>query len=409
MRLRVTYWACLLTLQAGLVQAQDGHSARHMLEQGKLDEAGQAYTELIQRHPSDPDHWLGRGLVHVRKGQWRSAASDLEKAVALAPGYADAWSALADVYRWNDQAAAAADAYARLIALRPNDPQAHLLRARSLLAIEDLTAARLAVQRARELGVPEADLPALTEPKAASPTPEMLSLGATNERHKWAISAGSFQTSTGQTKAHENSLSLRRYGELGSISIERLGLRKFGYADQAWAIDAYPRLWQGAYANLRYQLASTTDLYPSRSWRAELYQNAGGGWEVAASRDFLGFGSGVHIDGVSVGKYWGNFFARWRHQKVTSDASSGQGDRLFVRYYYEGDADHYLEVNTSRGRSDDFSSALLQQSRSNARGLSWYHFVGRDWGFKISASESTDSAGTGGKARDVGLSLTQRW
>lgn len=48
MRLRVTYWACLLTLQAGLVQAQDGHSARHMLEQGKLDEAGQAYTELIR-------------------------------------------------------------------------------------------------------------------------------------------------------------------------------------------------------------------------------------------------------------------------------------------------------------------------------------------------------------------------
>ena len=135
----------------------------------------------------------------------------------------------------------------------------------------------------------------------------------------------------------------------------------------------------------------------------------GGGWELAVSRDVLGFGSGVRIDGVSAGKYWGNFFARWRHQQVKSDSSSGSGDRLFVRYYYEGDADHYVEANVSRGRSDDFSSALIQSSRSDSRGLVWYHFVTRDWGFKLSASESNDSSGSGSKARDLGIGLTRRW
>jgi len=401
--------AGLLAFFVGLAQAQDATDAQAWLAQGKLHEAQQAYTALIQQHPADPDHWLGRGLTHVRQGQWRAAASDLEKAVSLAPGYADAWSALADVYRWNDQAAAAADAYARLAALRPTDAQVQVLRARSLLAVHDVTAARLAVQRARELGAPESALPELPAEQLSIPLPDMLSQGEPDHRYKWAVSAGLSQTASGLSNAHESSLSVRRYGELGSIAIERLGLRRFGYADQAWAVDAYPRLWRGAYANVRYQRADSPALYPATSWRTELYQNVGGGWELAVSRDFLGFGSGVHIDGVSVGRYWGNFFARWRHQQVTSDSSSGQGDRLFVRYYYEGDADHYLEVSASRGRSDDFSSALIQQSRSDSRGLGWYHFVSRDWGFKISASESSDTSGFGGKARDLGVSLTHRW
>jgi len=80
-----------------------------------------------------------------------------------------------------------------------------------------------------------------------------------------------------------------------------------------------------------------------------------------------------------------------------------------VRYYYEGDADHYVEANLSRGRSDDFSSALIQSSRSDSRGLVWYHFVTRDWGFKLSASRSTDTSGYGAKATDAGISLTRRW
>jgi YaiO family outer membrane protein len=237
----------------------------------------------------------------------------------------------------------------------------------------------------------------------------MLNQVTPSDAYKWALSGGLYSSSSGSSTAHENSLLLRRYGELGSIAVERLSLRRFGYNDTAWAVDAYPRLWQGAYANLRYQYAESSALYPLRSWRAELYQNISGGWELAASRDFLGFGTGVRIDGVSAGKYWGNFFARWRHQRVQSDSSSGQGDRVFVRYYYQGDADHYVEANASRGRSDDFSSALNNTSSSDSRGLVWYHFVSREWGFKLSASESTDTAGFGAKSQDLGVSLTRRW
>lgn len=225
----------------------------------------------------------------------------------------------------------------------------------------------------------------------------------------WSASMGSSQTRTQVGTANEQFVALRRYTPMGSIAIEQLQLKRFGNTDTAWAFDAYPRLWQGAYANLRYQQAASPDLYPGNAWRAELYQNVGGGWELAASRDLLGFQSSVKIDGLAVGHYWGNFYARLRHQRVSSDGSAGQGDRFMVRYYYEGDADHYLEANMSRGRSDDFSSAQLTGSRSNARGLVWYHYVTRQWGFKTSASQANDSATAGGKERSLSLSLSYRW
>ena len=401
----------LICWYAGMGFAQDIDVARQLLRSGQAEQAAQAYSALIAISPGDPDHWLGRGLAQSRRGKWQEAIEDLEKAVALAPGYADAWSALADVYRWNDRSGAAADAYARLAVLLPTDAQVRVLQARSLLAIGDLAGARSAANQARDLGAPLDSLPAIPDPStsARAAAPQTSATEANALGHRWAMSAGLNRTRAGSFSANENSLSLRHYTDLGSIAIERLGQERFGYSDQAWAVDAYPRLWKGAYANLRYQRTASPDLYPPRAWRAELFQNVGGGWELAASRDFLGFGSGVLIDGFSAGKYWGNFFARWRHQRVQSDSSSGQGDRFFVRYYYEGDADHYIEVNVSHGRSDDFSTGLILPSRSDSRGLVWYHFVNRDWGVKLSASQSSDSASVGVKARDAGLSLVRRW
>lgn len=194
--------------------AQDADAARSLLRSGQPEQAAQAYTALIERSPTDPDHWLGRGLARSRLGQWPGAMDDLEKAVALAPGYADAWSALADVYRWNDRPAAAANAYARLAALRPDDAQVRVLQARSLLAAGDVAGARAAAQRAREMGVPADALPAI--PDAASParavavppTPSSVP-EASAQGHKWALSGGLYHTRAGSFSANENSFAPR--------------------------------------------------------------------------------------------------------------------------------------------------------------------------------------------------------
>ncbi len=406
---RLKWVLCLaLMFQVTVGLSQEPSDPMKMLRAGQAQAAEAAFDRLIAQSPGDPDHWLGRGLARSRQGLWAGAMHDLEKAVALAPGYADAWAALGDVYRWNDRWPAAADAYARLAALRPDDAQVQVLRARSLWAAGDPVESRRVAQRALELGGKAEELPMLTE-KTPQERAAVQSGTMSNRGYDWALSGGLGHISAGSASAHENSLTLRRYTDWGSIAVERLALRRWGASDQAWAIDAYPRLWSGAYANVRYQASERADLYPNRSWRFELFQNIGSGWELAASHDELGFGNGVKIEGVALGKYWGNFFLRWRHQEVKSDTSSGKGDRVFLRYYYEGDADHYVEVNLSQGRSDDFASALLQTSRSDSRGVAWYHFVDKAWGFKLSTSESRDTSAFNSRARDASASLIRRW
>lgn len=227
--------------------------------------------------------------------------------------------------------------------------------------------------------------------------------------YAWGLGAGAGHTRNALGTANDEWVALRRYTSMGSVAVEGLQLKRFGLTDRALAVDAYPRLWDRAYANVRIQHASGATLYPGTSWRAELYQGVGSGWELAASHDYLGFASRVNIDGVAVGKYWGNFYARWRHQVVRSLGSSGNGNRLMVRYYYEGDADHYVEVNASSGRSDDFASTLVTPSKSDSRGLAWLHYLNKDWGLKASFSESKDTSSAGGRERSLNMGLTRRW
>jgi YaiO family outer membrane protein len=410
--------AAALVLMTTPAHAQDADQARQMLRQGLAAQAEAAYGALIAQSPNDPDHWLGRGLARARQSLWGAAAQDLEKAVAISPGYADAWSALADVYRWSDRPAAAADAYGRLAVLRPQDAQVQIQRARSWVAAGELAAARRAAQRARELGAAESDLPALP-PETASPSlpawavadllPPRQQPEVDGEGFGWALTAGVAGTDWGAGTAREGRLTLRHFGPRGSIAVTQVGLRSRGDHDRGWTLDAYPRLWTDAYANVRYQRAGTPTLYPGKAWRVELFQHLGSDWELAASHDRLDFSAPVEIEGVALGYYWGDFYARWRHQRVRTDVSTDRGNRFVLRYYYGGDADHYLEFNASQGSSDDFDSALVQGARVGARGLAWTHFVRPDWGVQLSARQARDRSSPGSRVRDVALGLTTRW
>ncbi len=242
---------------------------------------------------------------------------------------------------------------------------------------------------------------ALSEP-AAVPNPS-----ATGP--DWALSVGTTHLSAGGRGADEHALSLRRFGQAGSLAVERLQLQRFGQSDAALALDAYPRLWSGAYAHLRYQRAEEAALYPASAWRAELYQNIGQGWEAAVSRDSLGFSAPVQIDGLALAKYWGNFYLRWRHQQVRADASGGRGDRWVLRYYPMGEADQYLEAFVSNGRSDDARSNAITAARSDSKGLVWQHAWSPQWLLKAVVSQSKDTRDAAARERSLSATLIHRW
>jgi len=226
----------------------------------------------------------------------------------------------------------------------------------------------------------------------------------------WAASLSATASAVQPRDQHwrDTSFSLRRFIGKDSLAFEALDSKRFGLLDKAYALDGYLGLWQGAYANLRYQQAPQASLFPHKSWRGEVFQNLAGGWELSLSEDVLGFdGNRVEISGLGLGRYVGNFYIRLRHTKIDAAASSGSGDRLMVRWYYTGDGDNYLEFAASRGRSADPLDLLGGQQRSGASSINAVRYFTPEWGLRFGASYSSDAGGA--SERGLTLALTRRW
>lgn len=361
---------------------QQYEEARALANAGQPGLALAAYKALLARSPGNVDVLLGRGIVLSRLERWSEAEADLSAAAKASPEYADVWFALGNLYQWQGQPAKAAEAYGRAAALRPGDAATLAAHAQALRAMQPQPAPQ----------------PFTGNPEAA------IAAGYT-----WAAGlSGSWQDVGDGPRWNDQTLSVRHYMKRGSIGFEALRAHRFDQTGRAWAIDAYASLWQGAYANLRYQRAPSERLFPAHSGRIELYQSLGNGWEASVSDDLLGFDSRVNIYGLSLAKYTGNFYLQLRHQNIVSRGSHSSGDRLLARWYYAGDADSYLEATANRGRSDDPLSLTGGRARSGGSSLTWVHYLSRDWGTRVGASFARSGSG---EARERGLSLGlyRRW
>lgn len=357
---------------------QQYEDARRLANTGQPALALAAYDALLARAPGNVDVLLGRGVVLSRLERWSEAEADLAAAAKASPEYADVWFALGKLYQWQGQPAKAAEAYGRAAALRPGDAATMAAHAQALRA----------AQPQPFIGSPEAAIAA---------------------GYSWVAGlSGTWQDVGPGPSWNDQTLSVRHYMKRGSIGFEALRAHRFDRTGRAWAIDAYAGLWQGAYANLRYQHAPGERLFPAHSGRIELYQSLGNGWEASLSDDLLGFDARVNIYGVGLAKYSGNFYVQLRHQNVVSQDAHSSGDRLLARWYYTGSADSYLEAAINRGRSDDPLSLTGGRARSGGGSLTWVHYLSRDWGARVGASAARSGA-NGARERGVTLGLYRRW
>ncbi len=383
---------------------QQFNDARALANAGQAEMALAAYNALLVRSPGNVDVLLSRGIVYGRLKRWAEAEADLHAVTASAPDYVDAWSALGNVYLWSDKPAKAVEAYRRWTALRPDDADARVALGRALNAAGKETESRAEFDRARALG---ADVPLAKEapPVDARPgSPEAFAASG----YTWATSlSGSWTDAGAGPRWNDQSLSVRHYARSGSLAFETLRAHRFGQEDYAWALDAYTDLWQGAYANLRYQRSGAARLFPHNSGRAEVYQSLGHGWEVSVGDDLLAFAaSRVNIYGASLGKYVGNYYISLRHQVIESPGSHSTGERLLSRYYYRGDADNYLELTANRGSSDDAASLVGGRTHSGGAGLAWVTYWNKAWGGRAGASMSRSGSSN---ERGLSFSVYRRW
>lgn len=383
---------------------QQFKAAQQLARDGRRDEALAAFTALLARSPGNVDVLVARGRLHAWAKRWPEAERDLVAATRAKPQYADAWSALGDLYRWSDRPAQAAAAYQRWAELAPQDPAPHLARGRVLRTAGDSAGARAEFETARRLGAPPAEVErALDSLRPTSLAPDVVA----PEGYRWSANVNGSLTwvSAGGISDYQNyGVSLRRHFEHGSLAGEVLGVHRFEKHDTAFALDGYADLWNRAYANVRYQVAPDHVLFPETSGRVEIYQGVGSGWELAASEDWLHFSSTkVNILGLAVARYWSNYYGRLRTTYV--DTSGNIGWRLTLRDYYLGDADNYLEVSGGTSYGDYTTRGVTSTDWSKSVSVAWVTFFNPRWGMKVGADYS-DSDHT---EHGVSATLYTRW
>jgi YaiO family outer membrane protein len=395
--------------------AADGYVAR--LEQARAlatsgdpaqrEQALALYAAMLADSPGNSDVLLARGRTFAWMQRYAEAESDLRAVTGARPDYADAWSALGDMYLWSGRPRLAADAYAHWVALAPDDPAPRVARGRALRDAGDPEGARIDFAAAAERGAPAADVARLAagaDPRTALPE------ATVGDGYSWSLRAGVDRTTfTGGREAWTDAdVALRRKFERGSLALEWLQADHFGSTDHAWALDGYVSLWARAYANLRYQRGPSDGILPRDAWRAELFQGVGRGWELSASVDHLRFNSDTEFYGVGVGRYVGNWYLRYKLQHVPGVSSGSWSHRVLARNYYRGDADDYVEVSASSGRSSDLdrTGALVRNSNA-ALGVAWVHYFHPRWGFKLGAGYADDADGF--DERRLSFALYTRW
>lgn len=384
--------------------------ARDLATNGQREEALALYTAMLAQSPTNTDLLLARGRTNAWMKRWPEAEADLTAVTAVKPDYADAWSALGDMYLWSDRPQQAATAYARWAELRTDDPAATIALGRAHRSAGDFAAARSDFEAARARGAEPAqvdDYLASLQPRIANQE-DVLPTG-----YRWALRVGGTHTSFDPSREswNEYEVALRRKFDRGSLALEMLRAHRFGDHDTAWALDGYVSLWERAYANVRYQRGPSGALFPENAWRAELFQGVGDGWEISGSYDHLEFGgSDTDMYGVGVGRYFGNFYARYRLLHVPGVGSGSLSHRAQLRYYYAGNADDYFEVTAGNGRSHELDNSGFDRvvgSSHSSFGVSYVNYFAPHWGFKVGAGLANDVDGF--DERSISATLYSRW
>ena len=348
--------------------------ARALSFSNHRDEAIRLYTELLATRPKNSELRLARGRTYAWENRWKEAENDLTAVTKQSPAYGDAWSALGDMYLWSDRPRDAVKAYGKWIAAEPGDPSAYIARARAHRSAGDLEAAGVDFEAARAHGAPDSEIDQYlaslqqrrSEPESAAPEAyHMVGEPVIRLRQLYAGP---------QRLVTITVLLFDITGKQGSLGFEYLDSKRFGLSDYAVALDAYVDLWPRSYANIRYQYSPNAKLFPDDAYRLEIFQGAGKGWELSGSYDHMDFGdTNVDMYGLGLGKYTGNWYFRWRTLFVPSSAELSISHHVLARYYFSGDGDDYVELNTGFGQGGEFLAGTdivkTTRSKSNRGGI----------------------------------------
>jgi predicted TPR repeat methyltransferase len=124
----------------------------------RLDDAERIFHVLLDNYPDVPEILHFYGILAHRKGKDDLAVEAIEKAIAIAPNYADAYNSLGNIHNKAGKPEKAVDAYRRAIELNPDNVAAHNNIGTVLKDLERFEEAAEAFAKAIELMPDNAEL-----------------------------------------------------------------------------------------------------------------------------------------------------------------------------------------------------------------------------------------------------------
>jgi tetratricopeptide (TPR) repeat protein len=115
---------------------------------GKLDEAKDFYTQVIQLNPNEIAAHYNRALIHEKQEDDAAALDDYAQTLALCPNHENASYNRGNLLYKHGQYQEALNSYDQAIAINPVNPKAHTNRALSLKELGQIPAALLSSQQA---------------------------------------------------------------------------------------------------------------------------------------------------------------------------------------------------------------------------------------------------------------------
>ena len=146
-----------------------------------------------------------------------------------------------------------------------------------------------------------------------------------------------------------------QYGRLtswGSLSLRINSADRYQSQDTQYEIDAYPRLWDGGWAELNMGISSG-HLFPHDRQGAEIFSSLGNGYEGSLGVRHLAFtNSSVTMYTGSLSKYLGNYMFTVRPYVTPSNVGTSVSASIKLTRYFS-DADRYVRVSASTGKSPE--------------------------------------------------------
>jgi YaiO family outer membrane protein len=135
----------------------------------------------------------------------------------------------------------------------------------------------------------------------------------------------------------------------GSLSLQAVAIRRFEIDERAFVADVYPKLWRGAYGNVRVGVAPGAKTTSRYDVGAEVFQGVGSS-ELSASLRRQGFEAAeVSAVGVGLGHYIGNWYLRPRTVVARVDRSWAPFVAFTGRRYLRDRTDHSVDLTVGMG------------------------------------------------------------